>query len=84
MGHLERDDAAFLQDAATFYRALDHGLRVFSGQAEGSLPNSEAKLAALEELVERWIPAHLRDEPLRLKLSRIRDHTRAIFERLFK
>ena len=28
MGHLEREDAAFLRDAATFYRAIDHGLRV--------------------------------------------------------
>ncbi len=84
MGHLERDDAAFFQDAATFYRALDHGLRVFSGQAEGSLPNSEGKLTALDELVERWIPGRLHDEPLPVKLSQIRDHTRAVFERLFK
>jgi glutamate-ammonia-ligase adenylyltransferase len=84
MGHLERDDAAFLQDAATFYRALDHGLRVFSGQAEGSLPNSEFKLEALEELVERWIPDRLHDEPLRTKVSQIREHTRTLFERLFK
>ncbi len=84
MGHLERDDAAFFQDAATFYRALDHGLRVFSGQAEGSLPKSEAKLAALEELVERWIPDRLHDERLRPKLSQIREHTRGVFERLFR
>ncbi|HUS06095.1 MAG TPA: hypothetical protein VMZ52_07365, partial [Bryobacteraceae bacterium] len=41
MGHLERSDAEFLQDAATFYRAIDHGLRVYSGHAEGKLPNSE-------------------------------------------
>ncbi|MCP5115099.1 MAG: glutamine-synthetase adenylyltransferase, partial [bacterium] len=31
MGHLERADARFLNDAATFYRSIDHGLRVFSG-----------------------------------------------------
>lgn len=83
MGHLEREDAEFLQDAATFYRALDHGLRVFSGHAEGSLPHSESKSAALEELVERWIPARLHDEPLRSKASRIREQTREVFERLF-
>lgn len=83
MGHLEREDAAFFQDAATFYRALDHGLRVFSGHAEGSLPNSEMKLAALEELVERWIPSRLHDEPLRTKVAEIRDRTRTAFERLF-
>ena len=38
MGHLEREDAEFLRDAATFYRAIDHGLRVAAGHAEGSLP----------------------------------------------
>ena len=47
MGHLERADAEFLRDAATFYRAMDHGLRVWSGHAEGSLPNSESQLALL-------------------------------------
>ena len=26
MGHLERADAEFLRDAATFYRAVDHAL----------------------------------------------------------
>ncbi len=83
MGHLEREDAAFFADAATFYRALDHGLRVFSGQAEGSLPNSESKLEALEELVERWIPDRLHDQPLRAKVSQIQDRTRAAFDRLF-
>ncbi len=83
MGHLEREDAAFLQDAATFYRALDHAMRVFSGHAEGSLPNSESKLEALDELVERWIPRRLHDEPLRTKVSQIRERTRQTFDRLF-
>jgi glutamate-ammonia-ligase adenylyltransferase len=83
MGHLEREDAAFFQDAATFYRALDHAMRVFSGHAEGSLPNSETKLAALDELVERWIPSRLHDEPLRTKVSKLRERTRQAFERLF-
>ena len=40
MGHLEREDADFLRDAATFYRAIDHGQRVATGHAEGSLPAS--------------------------------------------
>src|SRR6185369_11610081 len=41
MGHLSRLDAQFLSDAATFYRALDHGLRVITGHAESRLPGSE-------------------------------------------
>ena len=38
MGDMDRAEAQFLLDAATFYRALDHGLRVLSGHAEGKLP----------------------------------------------
>ncbi len=38
MGHLERADADFLRDAAIFYRALDHGVRVSTGHAGGTLP----------------------------------------------
>jgi [glutamine synthetase] adenylyltransferase / [glutamine synthetase]-adenylyl-L-tyrosine phosphorylase len=83
MGHLEREDAAFLDDAATFYRALDHALRVFSGHAEGGLPASESKLAALDDLVERWIPSRLHDEPLRVKVAQIRERTRQVFDRMF-
>ena len=64
MGHLEREDAEFLRDAATFYRAIDHGLRVYSGHAEGNLPHSRAQLETLTRLVKRWTPERLHDAPL--------------------
>ena len=83
MGHLERADAEFLRDAATFYRAMDHGLRVWSGHSEGSLPNSETQLALLTKLVHRWIPEHLARQPLKIQLSIIQNRTREIFDRLF-
>lgn len=83
MGHLERPDAAFLQDAAVFYRAIDHGLRVYSGHAEGKLPNSAAHLETLTNLVKRWTPERLHDAPLPAKLDEIRTGTRAFFKRLF-
>jgi glutamate-ammonia-ligase adenylyltransferase len=83
MGHLDRDDAAFLLDAATFYRAVDHGLRVFSGQAAGNLPKSRAPLEALQGLVSRWTPEHLHDQPLDVELAQIQARTREFFERLF-
>src|SRR5580765_4281824 len=54
MGHLEREDAEFLRDAATFYRAIDHGLRIAAGHAEGSLPSAPEKMRILTELVHRW------------------------------
>jgi glutamate-ammonia-ligase adenylyltransferase len=83
MGHLERADAAFLQDGANFYRALDHGLRLYSGHAEGSLPNSETQLAVLTELVHRWTPDHLNHQSLQAQLLHVRNRTREIFDRLF-
>ena len=83
MGHLERADAEFLRDAATFFRALDHALRVYSGHAAASLPNSEFQLEALTELVRRWTPDHLNHQPLKVELSKIQNRTREIFDRLF-
>ena len=83
MGHLERADAEFLRDAATFYRALDHGLRLYSGHAEGTLPNSETQLAVLTSLVQGWTPDHLNHQSLQAELTHIRNRTREIFDRLF-
>jgi [glutamine synthetase] adenylyltransferase / [glutamine synthetase]-adenylyl-L-tyrosine phosphorylase len=83
MGHLERADAEFLLEAATFYRAVDHALRVHSGHAETSLPNSESQLQVLTGLVHRWIPERRNGKPLKTELAKIQNHTRQIFERLF-
>jgi glutamate-ammonia-ligase adenylyltransferase len=83
MGHLDRADAAFLLDAATFYRALDHGLRLTSGHAEGRLPGSQVQLEMLTELTGRWTPDHLHDQPLPLELAQIQERTREYFDRLF-
>ena len=83
MGHLTPGDAGFLRDAATFYRALDHGQRLCSGHAEGSLPTSHAQFEVLTALVRRWTPAHLHAAPLDVTLAEIRRHTRELFERLF-
>ncbi len=48
-GNLNPDDAAFLEDAATIFRAIDHGLRVATGYAEGTLPRNPAHVAVLTE-----------------------------------
>jgi glutamate-ammonia-ligase adenylyltransferase len=76
MHYLDKTAAGFLRDAATFYRALDHGLRVRSGHAEGKLP-AGAKRAALETLVKRWTSTPLN------ALDTVRDRTRELFDRLF-
>jgi glutamate-ammonia-ligase adenylyltransferase len=76
MHHLDRTEAGFLRDAATFYRALDHGLRVRSGHAEGKLP-AGAQRAALGELMKRWTAVPLDS------LGEIRERTRELFDRSF-
>lgn len=85
MGHLEREDAEVLARAAGFYRALDHGLRLFSGHAEGKLPGSEVKLDALAQLVTRWLPGDpLQDgAALAARLDSVKEETRRIFLRFF-
>lgn len=83
MGHLDSNDANFLHDAATFYRAVDHGLRLISGHTEGSLPSAESQLRMLTSLVSRWTPEHLHDQPLELELLQIQNRTRDYFDRLF-
>ena len=87
-GALSLEDAAFLIDAATFFRAVDHGLRVATGHAEGRLPTNPAQIAILTELVHRWVPAgfttaHL-DATLEQVSRQIRRETRAFFERVFR
>jgi glutamate-ammonia-ligase adenylyltransferase len=83
MGHLEREDAEALRDSAAFYRAIDHGLRIWSGQAAGKLPSSQTQLEVLTELVRRWTPARMNDQPLTAKLAQVRKQTRELFDRLF-
>jgi [glutamine synthetase] adenylyltransferase / [glutamine synthetase]-adenylyl-L-tyrosine phosphorylase len=83
MGHLDRDDARFLCDAAVFYRAVDHGLRVLTGHAEGKLPTNRAHIAILTDLVHRWTPTSLHEGSLSSVSKRIRRDTRVFFERQF-
>ncbi len=83
MGHLDREDADFLRDAATFYRAVDHGLRVSTGHAAGSLPTAPSQVESLTALVRRWIPESMRHTRLDAQLGEIRRGTRAYFNRMF-
>ena len=62
MGHFDREDVEFLTNAATFFRAVDHGMRVSTGHAEGRLPTNPAQIAILTDLVRRWAPLGMLDE----------------------
>lgn len=77
MDLMDRATAEFLHQAATFYRALDHGIRILTGHAQDKLPSAEAQLEALRALLARWTPIPLDD------VEEIRSRTRAVFERIF-
>ncbi len=76
MGHLDSAGAKFLNEAATFYRALDHAIRVLTGHAEAKFP-SQSQAEALDALLRRWTPIPLSE------LDNIRSQTRSAFEKLF-
>ena len=77
MGRLDKAGAGFLRDAATFYRALDHAIRLSTGHAEAKLPSSEERVEILKALLKRWTPAPLDG------LDEMRSRTRGAFERMF-
>lgn len=83
MGHLEPTDAHFLRDAATFYRAIDHGIRLQTGHSAGSLPTSSIRLQQLATMVRRWTPEGMQQSPIQTELSLIQSSTREYFDRLF-
>ena len=83
MGHLDRFDAEFLLHATTFYRALDHSIRLVTGHAEGKLPSSRVELEMVCELLNRWTPESRRFTDIEAELANLTDRTRGVFERIF-
>ncbi|MGC2661837.1 MAG: glutamine-synthetase adenylyltransferase [Bryobacteraceae bacterium] len=83
MGHLDRQDAEFLLRAATFYRALDHGLRLVFGQPKESIPCSPVEREMLCELTQRWTNRGPEPPPLETELHSLQLQMRRLFDRIF-
>ncbi|MGH9584379.1 MAG: glutamine-synthetase adenylyltransferase, partial [Bryobacteraceae bacterium] len=83
MGHLERADAEFLLQATTFYRALDHALRLVTGRAEAKLPSSRLEREMIAELMHRWTNERPSAESLEIELSALQTKMRLLFESIF-
>jgi glutamate-ammonia-ligase adenylyltransferase len=83
MGQLDPADAVFLKNAATFYRAIDHGMRIATGHPEGQLPTNPMENAILTELVSRWVSPEFLNGTLERVLARVRRETRGFFHRVF-
>jgi glutamate-ammonia-ligase adenylyltransferase len=83
MGHLDRQDAESLLRATTYFRALDHALRIVTGRAEGKIPTAENEREMAAILVERWTGQHTDPANLSSDLLALQMRTRAIFDRIF-
>lgn len=84
MGHLEQEEASFLREAATLYRAIDHGIRVYTGHSASTLPESPAARDALMAMLQRWLPGRSSRRSLEAELGEIQERTRETFERFFR
>ncbi|HZS53466.1 MAG TPA: glutamine-synthetase adenylyltransferase [Bryobacteraceae bacterium] len=83
MGHLERADAEFLMRATTFFRALDHAVRVVTGRAEEKLPATPTERDMVRDLVHRWAVERLASDTLEGELDAFRAHMRRLFDSIF-
>ena len=52
-GALRAADAAVLREAATFYRSLDHAIRLVLGRSSGALPEP-AQIPRVNSLLKQW------------------------------
>jgi glutamate-ammonia-ligase adenylyltransferase len=83
MGHLERSDAEFLQQATRYFRALDHAVRVVKGRAEEKLPSSPEQREMIVELMHRWTGEHSTAAGLDARLVELQHNMRQLFDRVF-
>jgi [glutamine synthetase] adenylyltransferase / [glutamine synthetase]-adenylyl-L-tyrosine phosphorylase len=83
MGHLEREDAELLREATTFFRALDHAIRIATGRAEGKLPTAEHEKDMVTELIQQWTNLQPNSTSVEDKLSVLKTNTRQLFENIF-
>ena len=83
MGHLERADAEFLLQAATFFRAIDHAVRVVTGRAQERLPASAEERDMVANLVRRWTHQSPITGTLEEQLLSLQRSTRELFDRIF-
>lgn len=76
-GQLDRGSAKFLLEAATFYRALDHAIRVMTGHAQDRLPQGVMQVENLAALLKRWTPIGLD------QVETIQSNVRTLYEKIF-
>jgi glutamate-ammonia-ligase adenylyltransferase len=82
-GHLDRIDAEFLLDATTYFRALDHALRVVTGRPEERIPAAPEQREMVAELLRRWTGIRVLAQDLDKDLLTLQTRMRRVFEGIF-
>jgi [glutamine synthetase] adenylyltransferase / [glutamine synthetase]-adenylyl-L-tyrosine phosphorylase len=82
-GHLDRMDAELLLDATTYFRALDHALRVVTGRAEERIPAAPEQRQMIAELLQRWTGNKVEAKELDRDLLALQTSMRRVFEGIF-
>lgn len=83
MGHLESSDANLLLESTSFFRALDHAIRVVMGRREGKLPADKAARQMVAELVNRWTGESGTVTALEDRVGGVQARVRRLFNAVF-
>jgi len=83
MGHLDCQEAQFLLEATTYFRALDHALRVVTGRTEERIPAAPEQREMIAELMQRWTGKRIAATSLDSDLLTLQTRMRRVFESVF-
>ena len=83
MGHLDRPDAELLLNATTYFRALDHAIRVVRGRADKKIPVELIYREQIAELMQRWTGHTNHAGTLDSDLAALQSKMRQVFEHIF-
>jgi len=83
MGHLDCPEAQFLLEATTYFRALDHALRVVTGRTEERIPAAPEQREMIAELMQRWTGKRIAATSLDTDLLTLQTRMRRVFESVF-
>ena len=83
MGHLDYAEAQFLLEATTYFRALDHALRVVTGRTEERIPSAPEQREMIAELMQRWTGKRIAAASLDADLLSLQTRMRRVFDSVF-
>jgi glutamate-ammonia-ligase adenylyltransferase len=83
MGHLDCAEAQFLLEATTYFRALDHALRVVTGRTEERIPAAPEQREMIAELMQRWTGKRIDATGLDADLLSLQTRMRREFDSVF-